>query len=185
MADQQWDILRTVAQRRQAQREHVQAIIEIASELALGNHLGQVATGGCHHPQIDAQILGAAKPFKFLFLEHAQKLRLQLKRDVADFVQEKRAAISHFETPDLSRNGASEGTSLVTEQFAFEQAKGNCRTIDSYERLFAPQTSFVDRAGDKFLPGSCLTEDENRGISRRHNLDLVERSVEQSAATDN
>ena len=43
MADQPRDVVAALAQRRQHEREHVQAVVEVAAEAAVGDHLRQVA----------------------------------------------------------------------------------------------------------------------------------------------
>ena len=42
----------------------------------------------------------------------------------------------------------------------------------------------MDGASDEFLARPCLTQDENRGVSRSHDLDLIERCPEGSAPAD-
>src|SRR5207244_6750143 len=167
-----------------AHGEHVQAIIEITSELPVRHHLRQVATRGRHNANVHARSVCASKTLKFLFLEHPQELGLQLGGDVADLVQEKRAAVREFETSDLSRDGPGERSPLVAEQFALEQSRRNRGAIHPDERLVAAGTSIVDGASDEFLARPCLTQDENRGVSRSHDLDLIERCPEGSAPAD-
>src|SRR2546422_2443477 len=108
VAHEQRDVLLAFPQCRKAQRENVQAIIEITSELAVRYHLPQVATRGCHHADIHARRLRAAESFKFLFLEHTQEFRLEVGRKIADLVQEDRAPVREFETSNLSRDGPRE-----------------------------------------------------------------------------
>lgn len=85
--DQQRDIVRTLAQRRQMDRKDVQTIVEIAAELAIGDHLPEIAVGGGDQPDIGADQLVAAETFKLLFLQNPQQLRLQLQRHVAHFIE--------------------------------------------------------------------------------------------------
>ena len=70
VAHEQRDVFGAFPQRREAHREHVQAIIEITSELTVRHHLRQIATRGRHHANVHARGVCAAKPLKFLFLEH-------------------------------------------------------------------------------------------------------------------
>ncbi len=48
MAHQRRDVLGALAQRRQRDREHVQAVVEVAAEAAVGYHPGQVSVRGRH-----------------------------------------------------------------------------------------------------------------------------------------
>ena len=52
------------------------------------------------------------------FLQHAEQLALLLQRDLADLVEEQRAAVGELETADAVAQSAGEGASLVAEEFA-------------------------------------------------------------------
>src|SRR5882724_5501619 len=176
VAHEQGDVLGAFPQCRQAQWEHVQAIIQITPEFPFGHHSRQVATGGRHDAHIHAGSLSASQPFKFLFLEYPQELGLQLRRNIADFIQEKRATVGEFETPNLSRNGPGKRSPFMTEQLALEQPRGNRGAIHSYECPAAARTAIMNGAGDKLLARSSLTQDENRGIGWSHDFNLAEYS---------
>src|SRR6266404_1935449 len=72
----------------------------------------------------------------------------------------------------------------MAEQFALEQSRRNRGAIHSDERLVAARTSIVDGASDEFLARPCFAEDENRGVGRSHDFDLIQRSREGSAPAD-
>ena len=57
-----------------------------------------------------------------LLLQHAQQLRLQLERDVADLVEKQRAAVRQLEAADPLRDRAGERAALVAEELALQQA---------------------------------------------------------------
>ena len=74
---------------------------------------------------------GAAEPLECALLEHPQQLGLQLERQVADLVEEQRAAVGQLEAARPSRrDGAGEGALLVAEQLALEQAGGQRGAVD-------------------------------------------------------
>ena len=79
------------------------------------DHLQKILISRCQNSNINPNGSGAAQPLKFLFLEHAQKLRLQLQWHLADFVQENRAAIGKLKTAELLRHGPGKGSSFMTE----------------------------------------------------------------------
>ncbi len=56
-----------------------------------------------------------ADAFEFAFLQDAQKLRLQLQGNLADFVEEYRAAVGKLKTADPVAMGAGERTFDVSE----------------------------------------------------------------------
>ena len=108
-------------------RKHVQAVVEVAAELLVGDHRDEVAIRRRHQPDVDADRPGAAEPLELLLLQHAQQLRLQLQRNVADLVQEQRAAVRELEATDALRDRAGERALLVPEQLALEQARREWR----------------------------------------------------------
>jgi hypothetical protein len=64
---------------------------------------------------VGAHRLVAADPLETLLLEHARDLRLGRQRHVADFVEEKSAAIALLELTDVLAVGPGEGALLVAE----------------------------------------------------------------------
>ena len=145
---------RPLAQRRIENREHVEAVVEIAAELLVGDHLREVAVGRRDQPDVDADGPGAAQALELLLLQHAQELRLQLERDVADLVEEQRAAIGQLEPADLLRDGAGEGALLVAEELALEQPRRNRGAVELDERPRAAAAQVVNGPGDR-APCPC------------------------------
>ena len=102
----------------------IQAKEEILTEPA-GSGLGiHVSIGRRKHSHIDAPSGGRANTLKIPRFQNAQKFCLKIKRNVGDFVQEQRAAISEFEAPDPIGPRIGKGALYVTEELAFEDAFG-------------------------------------------------------------
>lgn len=87
MACQIGNILRPVSQRWNHDRKNVEPKIQILAKLSLRHHLRQIPVGCGDQTHIDALRPGAAQAFEFLFLQHPQELRLELGRNVTDFVE--------------------------------------------------------------------------------------------------
>ena len=79
-------------------RHHLEPMIKILAELALGDGLFQIAVGRRNQAHVDLDRLVAADAEHFPVLQHAQQLRLQGQRHVADLVEEQRAAVGVLET---------------------------------------------------------------------------------------
>ena len=73
-------------------------------------------------PDVGLDRLGAAEPLELALLQHAQQLDLRRQVDVADLVEEQRAALGQLEAPLLARFGAGERALLVAEQLRLDQA---------------------------------------------------------------
>ena len=95
--------LAPLAQRRDAQRHHLEAVVEVLAEAPLGDLLLEVAVGGRDQAEVDLDQLAAADAHDLPLLEHAQELDLQLGVELADLVEEERAAVRQLELADLAR----------------------------------------------------------------------------------
>ena len=75
-------------QRRQVDLERVDAVHQIFAEVAVFDHLGQVAVRGADHPHVDLTGLVVADPPDLAAFQHAQQLGLHRFGQFADLVQE-------------------------------------------------------------------------------------------------
>ena len=107
-------------------------------------------------------------------LQRAQQLGLYRGRELADLVEEERAARGRLEASDAPLDGVGEGAALVTEELALDQALGNSRAVDRNEGTAAPRSVLVDGAGRQLLAGAALAADQHRGARLRHAPDGVE-----------
>ena len=60
-------------------------------------------------------------------LQHPQELGLQVRRHLANLVEQQRSAFGHFEEPDLVGVGARERALLVAEELALDQSPSGSR----------------------------------------------------------
>ena len=70
--------------------------------------------------------------------------------------------------------GAGEGAALVAEQLGLEQCVRNGRAVDLDEGLVAPPAGQVHRAGEQFLAGARLAQQQHRGLRLRDALELAQ-----------
>ena len=124
------------AKRRNAQRNGVDAEVQILAKLAFAKCNFQVDIRCADQTEINMhQTIAADRPI-LPFLEDAQKLRLQIRRHLPDFVEQERAGFGHLEQSHLVGVGARECAPLVAEQFALDQILRDRRAIDLDERAF-------------------------------------------------
>ena len=95
------NVLAALAQRRQVHLDDVEAVVEIAAEPAGGDLGAQIAVGRGDHVDVDAARLERADALDLAELEHAQQLRLHRQRQLADLVEEQRAAVGVLEQARL------------------------------------------------------------------------------------
>src|SRR5882724_4963992 len=126
----------------------------------------------------------ASQSLELLFLQDTQQLRLQSGGDIAHFVQEQRAFVSHFEAPDLLRNRTGKSTLLMTEQFAFQKIQRNGRAIKLYKSAPATLTCVVNGVSNEFFSRAGFPLDEDSRVGGRNLLHLLENRFEGSAIAD-
>ena len=93
------DVLAPLAQRRHVDADHVQPVQQVLAELALAHALVEILVSRRDHAHVDAHRDLSADAIELALREHAQQPRLQLRRHVADLVEEQRAAVRLLEAP--------------------------------------------------------------------------------------
>ena len=164
--------------------QHVQAEVQVAAELALGDVFFQIAIGGGDDADVDLDRLGAADALERMPFEHAEELGLNRGAHLADFVEHERALVGLLELADLALGGAGEGALLVAEQLALQQRLGERRAVEADERPLLARAGEVDGAGDQLLADAALAADEHRGPARRRAGDLLRDAVHHFAGAD-
>lgn len=92
-------IIVAFAQRRHGNRDHMQPVIEVFTEVAPFHLAQDIPVGGADKPHIDLFRLRCAHFLEGAGLDKAQKFGLQVHRHFTDLVQEKRAAIGRRGCP--------------------------------------------------------------------------------------
>src|SRR3954470_1724758 len=107
--------------------------------------------GGGNHPHID--LLRARRPdaLEFSLLQHAQELHLDLRSEIANLIEEDRAAVRQLEPALAHCDGAGEGALLMAEQLAFDERRRQRGTIDANERARVPPAPLVQGPREQLL----------------------------------
>ena len=181
---QQRNVFVALAQRRQVNRDDVDAVEQVLAELALRDHLGQILIGGGDDAHRRLELFDAAQPAELPLLQHAQQLHLHHRRHLADFVEEQRALLGRFDQPLLVGARAGERAFHVAEELRFEQRLRQRAAVERHERTIAPQRIEMDGARDPFLAGARLAGDEHGAVGARDLLDQLEDGEHLVAAAD-
>jgi hypothetical protein len=99
-ADQLSYVLSTLPQGWNQDGKYVQPIVKITAEVIPRDHVIHIAMSGGDQSHVDVMRTAATQPLELLFLQNAQKFRLQSQRQVPDFVQKESAGIGHFKAAD-------------------------------------------------------------------------------------
>src|SRR5690606_8183734 len=104
--------------------------------------------------------------------------------NVADFVEEERAAVGELEAAELLGGGAGEGAGLVAEELAFEQRFGQGSAVDRDERAFRALAAGVHGPRGEFFAGARFAEQQDRRVGWRDALHQREDVRQRGAAAD-
>ena len=100
---QHGNVFAPVSQGRDLDRNHVQTVEQILLELAIGDHLPQIAIRRGDHAHVDLLASFGAQRLELALLQHAQQLRLQHRAHRPDFIEQDRAAVCERELTLLVR----------------------------------------------------------------------------------
>ena len=172
--DEQGNVLEAVAQRREVDFNRVDAIQEVLAKIATGDHVVDGHVGGANQARVDGDGPVVAQSGHGAVFERGEQLGLERRRQVADFIQKKRAARRDFKTPRAVFFRVGKGAFLVPEKFAFKKAFGYRAEIDADKRFGCAGRSAVQGAGNDIFAGAVFAQDEHIGFGRPHLLDGVE-----------
>ena len=92
--------------------------------------------------------------------------------DLADLIEENRAAVRLLESADPAFVRAGKRAALVTEQFAFEQLRRKRRAMHRDEFRLVPPAQIVNRVRGQLLARAAFAFDQD---VRRRGRDLPDR----------
>jgi hypothetical protein len=117
MFGKQPDVVGTVAQGGQTKGDGGQPEKQIGSE-STGLHLAlQIAVGRGDEPDVHLLGAGVAKPRKLARLQDAKKMRLQIKREIANLIEKEGATMGGSDKTDSIAIRTGECTLHETEEF--------------------------------------------------------------------
>ena len=156
------DIALTLAQRRNVNRENVQAVVKVFSELSFTDHLLQILVRSRNDADIHTDCFISSDTLEFMFLKHAEKLDLERCGDFPDFIEEDSAAVCHFEAALVFSDCTGERSLFMTEEFTFDDVFWESGTVHADKRTIGAVGVVVDCLSDEFLTGTRFAEDQNR-----------------------
>src|SRR6185437_12171351 len=118
---EQRNVVAALAQRRKANRDDAQPIVEILAEVAGRGVRREVAIRRRNDAHVDLDRRRAADTLELLLLEHAEELRLQVEPHLRDLVEQQRAAVGALERALDALDRAGECALLVAEQRALDE----------------------------------------------------------------
>src|SRR5208337_1616853 len=172
MLHQQRDVLSPFAQCGNPDWEDIQPVKEIGTEFLFLNQSAEISIGGSDQARVRREGARTSQAFELALLQDAQQLGLQLEGNLANLIQEDGSAIGQLEATDPLRNGAGEGASLMSEQFAFQQSRRDGSAVQFHEGTRMPRAEIMQSAGDQFLSRPGLAINKDGRIGGGHGFDL-------------
>ena len=169
---QRGDVLDPLAQRRNDDGKHVEAIEEILAKRLVADRVLEVAVRGRDDADVDLDGLRAPEAFDDALLKHAQQLDLDLHRQFTDLVEKQRGLVGGFEPADLPRERARVRALLAAEQLALDERRRNRRAAHADHRPLTARAEVVNRLRHHFLARSRFAEQQDGGGRGRDLSDL-------------
>ena len=164
----------SIPQRRKADHEFVQAVVDVLAEPARQHLAREGNIGRGDDPHVHADRVLAAEALHLSFLQRTQELCLCGERKVDDLVEEQAPPLGELEVPHLSLVRTGERALLIAEELRFDQGVGNRAAVHGDKWLLASGTQLMDRPSHEFLAGAGLAVDEDRERRIGHLLDLLD-----------
>src|SRR5262249_60968313 len=112
----------------------------------------------CDDPDVHRDWSGASHALELPLLEETEKLGLNVRGDVAHFVQEDGPPVRELHLALFLLVSSGEGAPLVTEQVALQQLPGEADAVDGHERLGLSIAPSVDGSCEELLAGAALPQ---------------------------
>ena len=128
------DVVPPLPQGRDLDDHNGQAEVQVLAKLPAGDGLLQVPVRGREDAGVARNLLPAPNTLEAFLLKKAQKLHLDRRRQLADLIEEERAARGGLDVPFALRVGTRERAFLVAEEFALEQVLRDRVAVDGDER---------------------------------------------------
>src|SRR5271167_4062819 len=172
MPHQQRDILPPLAQCGDPDWEDIQPVEKIGAKFLLLHQSAEIAIGGGNRARVRREGARASQAFELALLQDAQQFGLEFERNLSNLIQEDGSPIGQLEATDPLRNGAGEGASLMSEQFAFQQSRRDRSAVQFHEGTRMPRAEIMQSAGDQFLSRPGLAINKDGRIGGGHGFDL-------------
>src|SRR6266852_1677594 len=165
---QRQDVLAALAQRRDPERDHAQAEVQVGAEAPRRYFAAELTVGCRDDSNVHLAGFRRADAKHLAVLEDAEQLGLKIGAGLSDLIEKQGAARGPLEASRALLDGAGERSLLMTEQLAFDHAVGERLAIDREERTLGAVAPVVEHPGDQFLAGPGLAFDKDRGASGGH-----------------
>ena len=166
--DEKRNVLEPLGERRDADLDRAETVIEIFAEAAGEDFGSEVAVGGGNETDVDLLDLRRADTLDFAVLDNAKKFGLHDQRSFAHLIEEHGTAVGVFKEARTSVRGAGEGATDMAEELALKEGIDQSGTVANRQALLADRADLVDGAGNELFARPGVAYEENVGVMTRH-----------------
>ena len=174
VAGQHGHVFAALTQCRQAQADHIQAVVQVFAEHAFLDALLQVLVGRSDHAHIGFDSAVATHAVEMAIRQDAQQTGLQIERHVPDFIEEQGATVGLLKASATRCLRTGEGSTLMTEQLALQQILGDGCRVNGHKGLVGAGRVLVQRVRYQFLARARLTRDQHGDMALRETANASE-----------
>src|SRR5262249_21386344 len=178
---QQPDVLQAVAQWRHLDWKDGQTVIQVAADATGFALLPEIVIRGGDHAHVELALVIFPDALNSLLLQHAQQLALKLEGYLANLVEKDGPVVGQLESPDSISQRPREGSLHVTKEFALEELAWNGGTVNRDQGAIASRASLGNGACHQLLASARLPGNQNRGVGRGYDVDLLQHFVKRRA----
>src|SRR5258705_6882246 len=178
------DVVRPFLQGREMDAEDGESVVEITAETPIHDGLLQIAVGRRDETDVGAERRRATDTFVLALLDDAEELGFDRGRQLADLVEEQRAARGQLEAAALEPVGSREGATLGPEELRLDERLGHGRAVDGDEGTLGTPARIVDGASDQFLARAAFPREQHGGLCRSDARRLIDRLPEGRSLSD-
>jgi hypothetical protein len=171
MGGKRRNVVATLAQRGNENRQDVQSIVQIFAKLTYLDECRQVLVSGGNHANVHVVRPVTAHGSKVPRLEPPQKLRLQVDRQLADLVEQQRAAVCLREQAVARLHGSRECPARMPKELRLEQVFRNGSNVHRDEGAVTTSAASVDRTRDELFADPGFAGHEHGGARSRDKVD--------------
>jgi hypothetical protein len=113
------------AQRRLVDTQHAQPVKQVRAKTPVAHRFLQIDVSRGDDPHVDRNRFAPAEPLDLAFLQKAQQARLAFERQVADFVEQQRAAVRVSSARTLAKVAGSGPRARARAQARAADAAGD------------------------------------------------------------
>ena len=126
--------------------------------------------GGGNQPDVDRLVAHIAHTAKYPVFQHLEQLGLDLKVDVANFVEEHGSVVGHLQQSLLGTDRAGKRAFGMAEEFGFEQLARKSGAIQVEKGFFGPRPIAMHPVGQHAFAGTGFALQQDGTLAVQHPL---------------